>query len=624
MNLLSAENLSKSFSERLLFENITFGMSQGEKIALVGINGTGKSTLLKIFAGLIPPDSGEVSFRKGTKIVYLPQDPDLEAGKSVWEAIFDAPGEALQAIQAYERLLSTGQTDSDDFRAALETMERLNAWDIEARIRETLGKLGVTDTEQEVSSLSGGQRKRVALAKVILSEPDLLLLDEPTNHLDIETIEWLEQFLSGQNTSLLLITHDRYFLDRVTNRIVELDKGGIYRYEGNYQYFLEQKAERQRQQHATAEKAQNLLRKELDWLRRMPKARGTKAKYRVEGVSDLQEKARNRPQDEGVEIQFEGQRLGGKILELKNLYFEYEKDQPLLDRFTYTFRKRERVGIVGKNGAGKTTFLKLLMGKLEPVLGKVIQGQNTVFGYYSQLYPDFDPEARVIEIVKEVAEVIPLPRGRTLTASQLLEQFLFPPKRQYEVVGKLSGGELRRLQLLRVLMKNPNFLILDEPTNDLDLQTLGVLEDFLESFGGCLMIVSHDRYFMDRLVDHLFVFEGNGEVRDFPGNYSDYKHEVLQKAEAQPVEPTEKPPEEKTRKPRTDDKRKLSYKEKKEFEQLEADIARLESRKAELTALLNGGSDDFEDLRAWGEELEALNETLDEKELRWLELSEYV
>lgn len=622
MNLLSAENLSKSFSERMLFENITFGMSQGEKIALVGINGTGKSTLLKIFAGLIAPDTGEVSHRKGTKVVYLPQDPELEAGKTIWQAIFDAPGEALQAIETYERLLAQGKTEDEGFRKALETIERLQAWDMEARIGETLGRLGITDTEQEVSSLSGGQRKRVALAKVILSEPDLLLLDEPTNHLDIETIEWLEDFLGSQNTSLLLITHDRYFLDRVTNRIVELDKGGIYRYEGNYQYFLEQKAERQRQQHATAEKAQNLLRKELDWLRRMPKARGTKSKYRVEGVSDLQDKARNRPKDDSVQIQFEGQRLGGKILELKNLYFEYQKDTPLLDRFTYTFRKGERVGIVGKNGAGKTTFLKLLMSELDPVLGKVIQGQNTVFGYYSQLYPDFDPEARVIEIVKEVAEVIPLPKGRTLTASQLLEQFLFPPKRQYEVVGKLSGGELRRLQLLRVLMKNPNFLILDEPTNDLDLQTLGVLEDFLDNFGGCLMIVSHDRYFMDRLVDHLFVFEGAGKVRDFPGNYSDYKNEVLAKA-AKPEENKSEKTSPKTEKVRTEKKTKLSYKEKQEFEQLEADISALESRKAELTELLNGGSDNFEDLRQWGEELEAIGEELDEKELRWLELSEY-
>ncbi|MEM6297451.1 MAG: ABC-F family ATP-binding cassette domain-containing protein, partial [Bacteroidota bacterium] len=582
----------------------------------------GKSTFLKVLAGLIPPDSGEVSYRKGTKVVYLSQDPEFEAGKSIWEAIFDAPSAALEAIQQYEKLLEKGQTASEEFQKALETMERLRAWDIEARIKETLGKLGIADTTQEVSSLSGGQRKRVALARVILSEPDLLLLDEPTNHLDIETIEWLEQFLGTQNTSLLLITHDRYFLDRVTNRIVELDHGEVFRYEGNYQYFLEQKAERRRQQGAVAEKAQNLLRKELDWLRRMPKARGTKAKYRVEGVGELQKQAKLRPKDDNVQIEFEGQRLGGKILELKNLYFEYESDTPILDRFTYTFRRGERVGIVGKNGAGKTTFLKLLMGELEPKLGKVVKGQNTVFGYYSQLYYEFDPEMRVIEVVKEIAEFIPLPKGRTLSASQLLEQFLFPPKRQYEYVAKLSGGERRRLQLLRILMKNPNFLILDEPTNDLDLQTLGVLEDFLEQFGGCLMIVSHDRYFMDQLVEHLFVFEGEGKIRDFPGNYSDYKSEVLdvsstenKKVEKEPSEKVEKVKETKT---------KLSFKEKREFEALENEIADLEERKAEITQQMSSTEADFEQLQAWGEELEQLTETLEEKEMRWLELSEYV
>ncbi|MGF1532725.1 MAG: ABC-F family ATP-binding cassette domain-containing protein [Bernardetiaceae bacterium] len=627
MNLISAENISKSFSERLLFTDIHLGINQGEKIALVGINGTGKSTLLKILAGLIPPDTGSVSHRKGIKVVYLAQDTPMDERNTVWQTIFDAPGEAIQTIQTYNQLLEAGQTQSEAFSKALEDMERLQTWDMEARIKETLGRLGISDTTQKVSTLSGGQRKRVALAKVILSEPDVLLLDEPTNHLDIPTIEWLEQFLGTQQTSLLLITHDRYFLDRVTNRILELDQGTTYRYQTNYHGFLEQKAERQRQQNASADKAQNILRKELDWLRRMPKARGTKAKYRVEAVGQLQETARNRTREDRVQITFEGQRLGGKILEIKNLHFAYPEKEPVLDRFTYTFSKGERLGIVGKNGVGKTTFIRLLLGQEQPLRGKIIAGQNTVFGYYSQEHADFDPEMRVIEVVKEVAEVIELPRGRTLTASQLLEQFLFPPKRQYEVVGKLSGGERRRLQLLRVLIQNPNFLILDEPTNDLDIQTLHVLEDFLENFAGCLLIVSHDRYFMDQLVDHLFVFEGNGQISDFPGNYSDYKDEVLDNKKNTPDSPAPKPEKATDTPPPAlssdSPKTKLTFKEKRERDQLEKEIAQLEAQKQTLTKRLNKGSEDFQELQTWAEELQAITDELDEKELRWLELSEY-
>lgn len=623
MNYLSAESVSKSFGDKWLFKNVFVGVSKGEKVALVGANGSGKTTLLNILAGVMPPDEGGVSVRKNISIGYLSQNPELDEKLSVMDTLFATRNPAMAAVRAYENALQHSH-DGDALQHATEQMDALNAWDYEAKIKEILGRLGIYDLEKPVQQLSGGQRKRVAMARVLIEQPDLLIMDEPTNHLDLDTIEWLENLIANQQQTLLLVTHDRYFLDRVTNQIIEIDRGQVHRYQGNYSYFLEKKAEREQMQASETEKAKNLMRKELDWMRRQPKARGTKSKYRVDAFYDLQEKARRQTSGGAMELSVKATRQGSKIMEVDQLNKSFDS-QPVVKDFSYVFKKQDRIGIIGKNGVGKTTFLKLLTGQLQPETGIVDKGETTKFGYYTQDELTYHEDQRVIDVVQEIAEVVTLGDGQTITASQFLQHFLFSPPQQYSFVSKLSGGEKRRLQLLKVLINNPNFLILDEPTNDLDLVTLSVLEDFLENFGGCLIVVSHDRYFMDRLVEHLFVFEGEGYIRDFPGNYTDYREDLTEQEKqrkqttqraAPPVTPTI------SAKPEAS-KRKLSFKEKQEYERMEAEIEQLEAQKTGLITRLNAGTDNHDELTLWAQQIKDIDSAINAKSDRWLELGEW-
>ncbi|MEQ8550271.1 MAG: ABC-F family ATP-binding cassette domain-containing protein [Cyclobacteriaceae bacterium] len=628
MNHLSIEGLAKSYDERQLFENLTFGLDQGQKAALVGVNGCGKSTLLKIIAGLETPDRGEVSFRKGVKVSFLPQNPHFNDEDPIVQAVFGEDVEELNVIRDYEIALQMAEVDPEnapDISELIERMDQLNAWDYESQVKQILGQLGIHNLEQKMGDLSGGQRKRVAMARALLVNPDFLILDEPTNHLDLEIIEWLENYLATANLTLLMVTHDRYFLDKVTNEIIEIDQGQLFRYKGNYQYFLEKKDEREAQDASTVGKAKNLLRKELEWMRRQPKARGTKAKYRVEAFHETKEKASKDVSKASLEVNLKGERQGKKILELQDISKSFD-DLVILDKFNHVFQRKERVGIVGPNGVGKSTFLNILMGNIAPDSGEMELGQTTKFGYYTQEEQVFKPEMRVLDVVKEVAEVIKLANGSEITASQLLNQFLFPPKMQFNVVGKLSGGERRRLQLLRVLMLNPNFLILDEPTNDLDLLTLNVLEDYLDTFEGCLMIVSHDRYFMDRLSDHLFVFQGEGKIKDFPGNYTDLRESGLMPSsgggqsgntERKTKNTDQKPEPAKVVEP----VKKLSYNEQREFTALEEEMSKLEAKKAETEKVLTKETE-YAKLQELATILDKIKEDLESKEMRWLELSE--
>lgn len=624
MNHLSVENLAKSYDERQLFENASFGLDQGQKAALVGVNGCGKSTLLKIVAGLEVPDRGEVSFRSGIKVSILPQNPLFDEDDNVVQAVFSEDIEELNVIRDYGLAMHQITVDPEnapDITPLIEEMDRLNAWDYESQVKQLLGTLGISNLEQKMSELSGGQRKRVALARALIVNPDFLILDEPTNHLDLEVIEWLENYLATANLTLLMVTHDRYFLDKVTNEILELDNGDIHRYKGNYQYFLEKKEERQMQQEATVDKARNLFRKELDWMRRQPKARGTKAKYRIDAFHETKAVASQNLGRRELEVNLKGERQGKKILELEQVSKSFGELR-ILDHFNHTFQRKERVGIVGPNGVGKSTFLNILTGLEKPDNGRREVGQTTKFGHYTQEELNFDPTKRVLDIVQEVAEVIELSDGSVITASQLLNQFLFPPKMQYNVVGKLSGGERRRLQLLRVLMLNPNFLILDEPTNDLDLMTLNVLEDYLETFEGCLMIVSHDRYFMDRLTDHLFVFMGDGQVKDFPGNYTDLRQSgLMDKPKPRGHGEAKEGPKGQASVPAKSQAKKLSYNEQRELDKLEPDMAKLEDKRKELVSRMEKESA-YDELQKLAEALDQIKEQLEEKEMRWLELSE--
>jgi ABC transport system ATP-binding/permease protein len=624
MNYLSVENLTKSFGERKLFQNISFGIDQGQKIALVGINGAGKSTLMKIIMGLEVPDSGNVATNQQVKVTYVHQNPVFSGNLSVFQTIFDgSTNETLQVIEHYHKAMldaEHGKENGDEMQKIFEKMDSLQAWDFEYQINEVLGKLGLHDTEMSVGDLSGGQRKRVALAKAILEKPDLLLLDEPTNHLDLETIEWLEDYLSKANLALFMVTHDRYFLEKVTNQILELDNGNIHRYMGNYGYFLEKKEERRENEATELEKAKSLYKKELDWIRRQPKARSTKAKYRVDAFEETKEKAFNKREEREIELKVTSQRLGNKIIEIEKLNKSFD-DKTLVKDFSYTFKKGDKIGIVGPNGAGKTTFLNMITGLLAPDSGKVSMGQTTAIGYYRQEEDSFDEEKRLIDIVKDVAEVVTVAGGATITIAQFLNKFGFPPKQQHTPVAKLSGGERRRLQLLMILIKSPNFLILDEPTNDLDIVTLNTLEEFLDNFPGCLIIVSHDRYFMDRLVEHLFVFEGEGKIKDFPGNYSEFreweKEQKINKKEEKPAK------EEKTEKPSFDSgKPKATFKDKKEFDEINAKMESLNAEKEKLFSLITAGTDDHEALMEWSAALKKIDEDIEELELRWLELSE--
>jgi ATP-binding cassette subfamily F protein uup len=566
------------------------------------------------------------------KIAYVHQNPVFESNLSIYQTIFDqSNSEILQVIESYHKAMldaERGIDNSDQMSKLFEKMDALQAWDFEYQVKEVLGKLGLHDTELPVGNLSGGQRKRVALAKAILEKPDLLLLDEPTNHLDLETIEWLEDYLSKANLALFMVTHDRYFLEKVTNEILELDQGKIHRYQGNYGYFLDKKAERMQIEDIEIEKAKSLYKKELDWIRRQPKARGTKAKYRVDAFEETKEKAFTKREERDIELTVSTQRLGNKILEIEKIGKSFD-DKTLVKDFSYIFKKKDRIGIIGPNGAGKTTFLKMITGLLDPDHGKVTAGQTTAFGYYRQEEDRFDEEKRLIDVVKDIAEVVVLDKGQTITVSQFLTQFGFPPKQQFTPIGKMSGGERRRLQLLLVLIKNPNFLILDEPTNDLDLMTLNILEEFLDTFPGCLIIVSHDRYFMDRLVEHLFVFEGEGVIRDFPGNYTDFREWEAENEDQKTTTGTQAKVELKTEPVAIPEisgaaspKLKASYKQKQEFKQLNDTIAKLEAEKATITEQITVGTADVSQLLTWTNRLQAIDGELEELELSWLELSE--
>ncbi|MCF2495557.1 ABC-F family ATP-binding cassette domain-containing protein [Dyadobacter chenhuakuii] len=634
MNYLSAENIAKSFGDQWLFKNINFGISRGDKVALIGTNGTGKTTFLNILTGKIPADQGEVSIRKDIRVGYLDQSPAFDESLSVIDVIFSSNNPVAQVVKRYEHAIETD--NHDELAEVMEDMDKFNAWDFEYRTKEILGRLGIHHTENLFGTLSGGQRKRVAMAKVLLEDPDLLILDEPTNHLDLDTVEWLENYLNTSNTTLLVVTHDRYFLDTVCNQMLELDHGSAYPYKGNYTYFLEKKAEREEMEAAGIDKARNLMRKELDWIRRQPKARGTKAKYRVDAFEELKEKASQKKFDTQMELNVRTSRLGSKIIELENVSKGFGERQ-LIKNFEYTFRKGDRIGIVGQNGMGKSTLLNMITGELMPDKGQIVKGETVQFGYYKQSDLVFNENQRVIDIVKDVAEVVQLGTGETVTVGHLLQAFLFSPSKQYDFISKLSGGEKRRLQLLLILIKQPNFLILDEPTNDLDIASLNVLEEFLLNFPGCLVIVSHDRYFLDRLVQHIFVFEGEGKISDFPGNYTELREyqdeqEAEKKASGgnagksntthviQPVKETAAPVAP-TPVAAATPKRKLSYKEQKEMEQLEADIAKMEEQKTGLVAKLHAGGSHAE-LAQWSKQIEELTESQADKEMRWLELSE--
>lgn len=622
MNYLSAENIGRDLGEKWLFKGLTFGILQGEKVALIGSNGSGKTTLLNMVAGLTETDGGEISIRKDIRVGYLEQEPDMAGELSVMETIFYAENEITTAIKNYE--IATETNDIELMSSAIETLDALQAWDYEAKVKQILGKLGIHDFDKLVSQLSGGQKKRVALAKVLIDNPDFLILDEPTNHLDLQTIEWLEGFLSTSTITLFLVTHDRYFLDKVANRIMELNNNQIHKFTGNYAYFLEKKAAREANEAVVHEKNQQLLKKELEWMRRQPKARTTKAQYRIDAFHDLKEKTQaGFKKDEKVELNVRTERMGKKIIEINDISKAYN-DVTFIDHFNYVFKRGDKIGIVGKNGMGKTTMLDIIMGITKPDSGKVVKGETIKIGYYSQGGLDFSEDQKVIDAIREYAEFVKLGDGRELSISAFLTMFLFPPKVQYNPIYKLSGGEKRRLQLMKVLVQSPNFLILDEPTNDLDIDTLNVLEEFLESFGGCLLVVSHDRYFMDKIIDHVFAFEGNGYIKDFPGNYTEYRNWKDEEEKAALSEKKEKISEEVIEKPKVtlSEKRKMSFKEKKEFEDIEKAMQKLEERKTEVIELMNGGESDFEKLSALGLELEEIKNELEEKELRWLELSE--
>lgn len=625
MNYLSVENLSKSYGDKILFQNISFGLEKGQKTALIAKNGTGKTSLLRILAGQDTPDSGNYSFRKGLKISFLDQNPDFGSAKTIIEAVLNSENPMIQAIKNYELALEN-HADEQLMNLALLQMDNLKAWDFELKTKQILTKLKVGELQRDLQTLSGGQRKRIALAKVLIEEPDFLILDEPTNHLDLDMIEWLEEYLSNQQISLLMVTHDRYFLENVCNEIMEMEGGSLYRYKGNYSYFLEKKEERNYNETQAVLNARNLMRKELDWIRRQPKARGTKAKYRIDAFQELKKQADKSLKKDELALAMQMSRLGKKVLELEKVSKSFG-DVKILDNFSYKFQPRERVGIVGNNGVGKSTFLNILTGEGTVDRGEVVKGETVVFGYYNQEGIQLPEDKRVIEIVTEIAEVINIGK-QNLSASQLLERFLFNHKQQYAYVSTLSGGERRRLYLLTVLAKNPNFLILDEPTNDLDILTLQVLEDFLTDYPGCLLIVTHDRYFMDKLVDHLFVFEGQGKIRDFNGTYSEYRAvKELEEEEAKSIannSPSVEKNKPETRNQKSETKKKLSFKEQKEYESLEIEISDLENRKELITSDLNSGALSHEDLMKKAKELEQIIQIIDEKTMRWLELAEYV
>lgn len=622
MSIISTEQLGHSFNDRWLFKDLHFGLQKGDRVALVGINGTGKSTLLKLLAEEFPPQEGRVVKERGIRIGYLPQEPDFTGISTINDFIYSSENEQQQLIKEYEQLLESKNIDTKKLEQLTDKITALDAWEYEQNIKTILSRLQITNFDQQISTLSGGQKKRLALAKLLIDEPDVYILDEPTNHLDIETIEWLEKLLTTGSKTVLLVSHDRYFLDNICTQIRELDKGKLYTYNGNYAYFLEKKAEREYNDILAAEKARNLLRKELEWMRRQPQARGTKAKARIDAFYDLEEKSKGPRAQDKVQLSVKVSRQGSKILEVHNITKRFN-EKTVIENFSYVFKKGDRIGLSGRNGSGKSTFLNLITNTLPPDEGSVVIGETTKFGYYKQGGLDFKEDEKVIDIVKSVADYIQMANGDIITASQLLTLFLFPPEKQHGLVKKLSGGEKKRLQLMRVLMANPNFLILDEPSNDLDIDTLNVLEDFLLSYSGVLILVSHDRYLIDKLTDQLFIFDGSGKVIIYNGNYADYKFEIEQKLKEQ-KEAERKTKESKNKQDtQSSTKKKLSYKEQREFNELENRISELENLIKEKTEELNSTTDHIL-LANLAKDIEALQEELEEKSERWLELAEYI
>ena len=612
MNVLSVENLSKSFGERILFEQLTFGIDQGQKVALVAKNGAGKTTLLRCLYGKESADSGTVVFRKEIRIAWMDQTDAYTPDSTVWDIVSDNYNESHGLLSAYNKALAV--EDHDEVERLSNEITAIDGWGTEAEISRILGILKL-DADALIKTLSGGQKKRISLAKVLLAGADFLVLDEPTNHLDLDMIEWLESYLSASKATVFMVTHDRYFLEAVCDVILELEDKTLYKYNGNFSYYLYKKAERQEQLASSIEKAKNTFRTELEWIRRQPKARGTKQKARIDAFLDVKNAASRKVGSEELQLGIKMERLGTKIVEFHNVKKSYGSKK-ILDGFSYNFQRRERLGIVGNNGTGKTTFIKLLLGELAPEGGKIVVGDTIFFGHYTQDIIEFKADAKVIDIVKEVAEFIPLEKGRQLSAAHLLERFLFPRDMHYQFVSKLSGGEKRRLKLLRVLMANPNFLVLDEPTNDLDIFSMAALESYLSLFEGSLVVISHDRYFMDKITDHLFVFEGEGKIVDITGNYSAYRIDQRKPKTAEVH--VEKPKENK----QSSEKKRMSYKEQIEFNQLEKDIALLETEKEELTAALSKGDLSNEDLMSLGQRIGVVVEHLDTKTNRWIELAE--
>ncbi len=621
MSILATEQVSHSFHDRWLFKDLHFGLQKGDRVALVGINGTGKSTLLSILAERILPTSGKVVKEKGIKIGFLEQDPDFTGLKSINDFIYSADNDQQRLIREYEELLSESDIDQIKLEDLTERISSLNAWEYEHNIKTILNRLNIMDFHQDIKSLSGGQRKRLALAKLLIDEPDIYILDEPTNHLDIETIEWLEKLLTTGNKTVLLVTHDRYFLDNICTEMRELDRGNLYNYKGNYSYFLEKKSEREAIDAVMVEKSRNLLRRELEWMRRQPQARGTKSKSRIDAYYELEEKSKAIKGNDSVQLSVKVSRQGSKILELDKVSKRYGPKEIIQD-FSYTFKKGDRIGLAGKNGTGKSTFLNLITGEEKPDTGVIAVGETTVYGYYKQGGLEVNENDRVLDVVKNVADYIEMANGEVITASQLLTHFLFPPEKQFGFVNKLSGGERKRLQLMRLLMKNPNFLILDEPSNDLDIDTLNVLEDFLDNYKGVLILVSHDRYLLDKLTDQLFIFEGKGKVQIYNGNYADFKLEQdeIQKLEK---EKQKKSIQEQTKPVVKEEKKKLSYKEQLEYTKLEEEIEMLEQSIKSKTEELNQVTDHLK-LSSLAEEIQSIQREIDDKSERWLYLADFM